>query len=78
LLKAKKEKEKALKLLIQVVGKDKLANHLQTHSGSPDILQSIIGAFGASSFSASRSLNGILTSPNRPVSPGRKQLDRNK
>ena len=45
-MKAKKDKEKALKLLIQLIGKEKLQKHIQTHAGSPDLLDSIVQAFG--------------------------------
>lgn len=45
-LKAKRDKEKALKLLIQLIGKEKLQKHIQTHAGSPDLLDSIVQAFG--------------------------------
>jgi hypothetical protein len=45
LVKAKKDKDKALKLLIQVIGKERIADHLQSHAGEEDILESLITSF---------------------------------
>ena len=53
-LKVKADKDKALKLLIQLIGKERLQKHIQTHAGSPDLLDSIISTFG--NMSASRHL----------------------
>jgi hypothetical protein len=45
LVKAKKDKDKALKLLIQLIGKERIAEHLQQHAGETDVLDSLINAF---------------------------------
>jgi hypothetical protein len=51
-LKVKADKDKALKLLIQLIGKERLQKHIQTHAGSPDLLDSIITTFGSGSHRA--------------------------
>lgn len=45
LIKAKKDKDKALKLLIQLIGKERIAEHLQKHAGEGDILDSLVAHF---------------------------------
>lgn len=53
LLKAKRDKDKALKLIIHVIGKDRIAEHLQQHAGDPDLLDSLVeklGGHGSPSF----------------------------
>ncbi|CAE7471756.1 unnamed protein product, partial [Symbiodinium microadriaticum] len=45
LVKAKKDKDKALKLLIQLIGKERVAEHLQQHIGEADVLESLVSAF---------------------------------
>lgn len=62
LIKAKKDKDKALKLLIQLIGKERIAEHLQKHAGDGDILDSLIASFGGSC-SAPRASNS--TSPKK-------------
>lgn len=47
LVKVKKEKDKALRLLISLIGKDRIADHLQQHAGAPDLLDSLVTAFGS-------------------------------
>jgi hypothetical protein len=46
LVKAKRDKEKALKLVVAIIGKDRVLGHLQKNAGSADILDSLVGAFG--------------------------------
>ena len=45
LIKAKKDKDKSLKLLIQLIGKDRIAEHLQQHAGEGDVLDSLVAHF---------------------------------
>lgn len=45
LVKAKKDKDKALKLVIQLIGKERIADHLQQHAGEADVLDSLISSF---------------------------------
>ena len=46
LVRAKRDKEKALRLLISIVGKDRVLEHLQKHAGAADVLDSLVLAFG--------------------------------
>jgi Trk-type K+ transport system membrane component len=46
LIKAKRDKEKALKLVVAIIGKDCVLNHLQKNAGSADILDTLVAAFG--------------------------------
>ena len=45
LLKEKRDKEKAVKLLITLIGKDRVREHLRLHGSSSDILESLVTAF---------------------------------
>jgi len=47
LLKAKREREKALKLVIHLIGKERLSEHLRHNVATDDLLDSIIRAFGS-------------------------------
>jgi len=44
LLKAKKEKERALKVIITIIGRERLQEHLMLHSGQKDILTTLVDA----------------------------------
>jgi len=48
LIKAKKDKDKSLKLLIQLIGKERIAEHLQKHAGEGDVLDSLVTHFSGS------------------------------
>jgi len=57
LAKANKEKEKALKLLICVIGKERVGKVLLNHAGKTDILEVLISTFGNMSMDS----NGVKT-----------------
>lgn len=44
LTKTKKEKERAMKVIMCIIGKDRLQEHLRLHSGQQDILTSLVEA----------------------------------
>lgn len=45
LIKAKREKEKAVRLVVTLLGRDNVAEFLHDHAGSPSILDDLIGSF---------------------------------
>lgn len=72
LVKAKKDKDKAVRLIILLIGKERMSEFLKEHAGSPDILDALVETFGgkvgASSDTPSHNRSGMLRkSP--PVSP---------
>lgn len=54
LQKNKKEKDKAIKLIVQIIGKDRISNFLARNAGAPDILDKLLEHFGDGSGSPSR------------------------
>ena len=46
LFRTKKEKEKALKLVVKLVGKDNLARHLKLHEATGDGLAALVQSYG--------------------------------
>jgi hypothetical protein len=47
LVKVKADKDKAVKVIINLVGKERMASFLSQHAGSADILDAMIAHFGA-------------------------------
>lgn len=47
LVKVKADKDKAVKVIINLVGKERMAEFLSQHAGSADILDAMIMAFGS-------------------------------
>ena len=47
LIKAKTDKDKAIRVIINLVGKEKMAEFLNQHAGSPDILDAMVTSFGS-------------------------------
>lgn len=45
LLKTKRDKDKAIRLIIQIVGKDRISSFLTRHAGTPDILDRLLEYF---------------------------------
>jgi hypothetical protein len=54
LVKVKKDKEKAVRLIIQLIGKEQLNDFMQQHAGSPDILDSMMLAFDSSTLTSNQ------------------------
>lgn len=46
LQKTKKDKDKAIKLIVQIIGKDRIAGFLARYAGAPDILDRLLDHFG--------------------------------
>ena len=63
--KTKKDKDKAIRLIIQLIGKDRVSAFLNQHAGSADILDKLLDAFGA----APTINNGTSPSKNPPGPP---------
>ena len=64
--KALKEKEKALKLVIKMVGKQNLAQHLKLHESTGDGLSSLVASFGGM---GTGSRPNAAASPKKPNGP---------
>jgi hypothetical protein len=45
LLKTKRDKDKAIRIIVQIIGKDRIASFLNKHAGSPDILDKLLDYF---------------------------------
>ena len=60
--KVKKEKEKALRLVISLIGRDKVLEHLQKHDGREDILDALVADFSSSRLVENRSMKGTASS----------------
>ncbi len=50
LVKAKRDKDKAVRLVILLIGKEKVAEFLKKHAGAPDILDKLIESYGSGKF----------------------------
>ena len=66
LYRTKKEKEKALKLVIKMVGKQNLAQHLKLHESTGDGLSSLVASFGGM---GTGSRPNAAASPKKPNGP---------
>ena len=62
LVKAKKDKEKALKLVVSLIGRDKVLEHLQKNDGKQDILDTLVANFSDSKLVENRSMKGTASS----------------
>ena len=69
LVKARKDKDKAIKLIILLVGKEKMGDFLKNHAGSPDILDEMVNNFGGGLALLDSSFHARAESPPRGVSP---------
>jgi hypothetical protein len=56
LVKAKRDKDKAVRLVILLIGKEKVAEFLRRHAGAPDILDKLIESYGSGKFNDSVSV----------------------
>jgi hypothetical protein len=63
---ARKEKEKALKLVIKIVGKQAMASHLKAHESTGDGLASLIENFGGAGVSGGGGSPKGRVSPTKP------------
>jgi hypothetical protein len=45
LLKTKRDKDKAIRIIVQIIGKDRIGTFLNRHAGSPDILDKLLEHF---------------------------------
>lgn len=45
LVKTKRDKDKAIRILVQIIGKDRISHFLNKHAGSPDILDKLLEYF---------------------------------
>jgi hypothetical protein len=65
LLKARKEKERALKVIMTIIGADRVQEHLRMHAGQKDILTSLVDACAPggslSHFQAQRNMSAVAT-----------------
>jgi len=65
LLKARKEKERALKVIMTIIGAERVQEHLRMHAGQKDILTSLVDACAPggslSHFQAQRSMAAVAT-----------------
>ena len=61
-MKAKKDKEKALKLVVSLIGRDKVLEHLQKNDGKQDILDTLVANFSDSKLVENRSMKGTTSS----------------
>jgi hypothetical protein len=57
--KAVKEKETSLKLLIHIIGSQRIAQHLQQHHEKADILRSLVEAFGPGGTSSKKTSGSL-------------------
>lgn len=67
LLRMKKDKDKALKLVVKLIGKDQLAKHMKLHETTNDGLSSLVDSFGGVGVGGGkgRSNSPRRTSPNK-------------
>jgi hypothetical protein len=78
LQKTKKDKDKAIKLIVQIIGKDRISSFLARNAGAPDILDRLLDHFGpdGGQVNAASSTLGMGSTfgnspPNRSKSSGR-------
>jgi len=60
--KTKKDKDKAIRIIVQLIGKERVATFLNRHAGSPDILDRLLEHFSNSGDLLS---SGMATSPGK-------------
>jgi len=58
LVKAKKDKDKAIRVLIQIIGKEKVNDFLTKNAGNPDILDALLANFSSTATSSSTTSEG--------------------
>ena len=69
LLKAKRDKEKALRLVVSLIGRDKVLEHLQKHDGKEDILDALVASFSSSKLVENRSMRSTASSNKKQKHP---------
>ena len=57
LIRTKTDKDKAIKVIINLIGKEKMSAFLNQHAGSTDILDAMVNTFGSDTLTASLATN---------------------